>query len=79
MANTFKALCELADWSVLTGTSPQETYTTPATSSTDDLCDFTRENRSRNTKPSKRIYTIIYRFICQRRQIWLSMMRYFKV
>ena len=27
MANTFKALCELADWSVLTGTSPQETYT----------------------------------------------------
>ena len=28
MANTFKALCELADWSVLTGTSPQETYTT---------------------------------------------------
>ncbi len=27
MANTFKALCELTDWSVLTGRSPQETYT----------------------------------------------------
>lgn len=37
MANTFKALCELADWSVPTVSSLQETDTTPATSSVDDL------------------------------------------
>lgn len=37
MANTFKALCELADWSVPTVSSLQETDTTPATSSIDDL------------------------------------------
>lgn len=37
MANTFKALCELADWSVPTASSLQETDTTPAISSIDDL------------------------------------------
>ena len=53
MANTFKALCELADWSVLTGTSPQETYTTPATSSTDDLYVSQEKTGQEISKPSK--------------------------
>ena len=53
MANTFKALCELADWSVLTGTSPQEAYTTPATSSTDDLYVSQEKTGQEISKPSK--------------------------
>lgn len=51
--NSVKALCELADWSVLTGSSPQETYTTPATSSTDDLYVSQEKTGQEISKPSK--------------------------